>query len=66
MRLSSTTRKCVGADGRRACCCWSASALHILAAVQLWGQNRAARPVAYDKKADVPTSYAARTMRGAA
>ena len=37
--------------------------LHIVAAVQLWGQNRAARPVSYYKKADVPTSYAARTMR---
>jgi len=37
--------------------------LHITAAVQLWAQNRAARPVSYYKKADVPTSYAARTMR---
>jgi succinate dehydrogenase / fumarate reductase cytochrome b subunit len=37
--------------------------LHITAAVQLWGQNNAARPVQYRKKADVPTSYAARTMR---
>ncbi|HUB34730.1 MAG TPA: succinate dehydrogenase cytochrome b subunit [Bryobacteraceae bacterium] len=37
--------------------------LHILAATQLWLQNRAARPVAYRKKADVPTSYAARTMK---
>jgi succinate dehydrogenase / fumarate reductase, cytochrome b subunit len=37
--------------------------LHILAAIQLWLQNRAARPVAYYKKADVPTAYAARTMR---
>jgi succinate dehydrogenase / fumarate reductase cytochrome b subunit len=36
--------------------------LHILAAVQLWLQNRAARPVAYVKKDDVPASYAARTM----
>lgn len=36
--------------------------LHILAAIQLWLQNRAARPVGYYKKADVPTSYAARTM----
>jgi succinate dehydrogenase / fumarate reductase cytochrome b subunit len=36
--------------------------LHIIAAVQLWLQNRAARPVGYVKKADVPTSYAARTM----
>lgn len=37
--------------------------MHITAAIQLWGQNRAARPVAYHKKADVPTSYAARTMK---
>jgi succinate dehydrogenase / fumarate reductase cytochrome b subunit len=37
--------------------------LHITAAVQLWAQNRAARPVSYYKKSDVPTSYAARTMR---
>jgi succinate dehydrogenase / fumarate reductase cytochrome b subunit len=37
--------------------------LHIVAAIQLWAQNRAARPVGYAKKADVPTSYAARTMR---
>jgi succinate dehydrogenase / fumarate reductase, cytochrome b subunit len=37
--------------------------LHITAAVQLWGQNNAARPVQYRKKADVPSSYAARTMR---
>ncbi|MGB9457775.1 MAG: succinate dehydrogenase cytochrome b subunit [Bryobacteraceae bacterium] len=36
--------------------------LHIVAAVQLWLQNLAARPVGYVKKADVPTSYAARTM----
>jgi succinate dehydrogenase / fumarate reductase cytochrome b subunit len=36
--------------------------LHITASVQLWLQNRAARPVAYARKADVPTSYAARTM----
>jgi succinate dehydrogenase / fumarate reductase cytochrome b subunit len=36
--------------------------LHIVAATQLWLQNRAARPVGYVKKADVPTSYAARTM----
>jgi succinate dehydrogenase / fumarate reductase, cytochrome b subunit len=38
-------------------------ALHIIAAVQLWGQNREARPTAYHKKVDVPTSYAARTMK---
>ncbi len=37
--------------------------LHIVSAVQLWAQNNAARPYAYKKKADVPTSYAARTMR---
>ncbi len=37
--------------------------LHIVSAVQLWLQNRAARPLSYKKKADVPTSYAARTMR---
>jgi succinate dehydrogenase / fumarate reductase cytochrome b subunit len=37
--------------------------MHITAAVQLWGQNNAARPVGYHRKADVPTSYAARTMR---
>src|SRR4051812_31377313 len=37
--------------------------LHITAAVQLWGQNRAARPISYHKKAVVPPSSAARTMR---
>jgi succinate dehydrogenase / fumarate reductase, cytochrome b subunit len=37
--------------------------LHIVAAIQLWAQNNAARPIAYRRKADVPTSYAARTMR---
>jgi succinate dehydrogenase / fumarate reductase cytochrome b subunit len=36
--------------------------LHIVASVQLWSMNREARPVRYYKKADVPTSYAARTM----
>ncbi len=36
--------------------------LHITASVQLWNQNRTARPVQYVKKKDVPTSYAARTM----
>jgi succinate dehydrogenase / fumarate reductase cytochrome b subunit len=48
---------------------WSARAilllaviLHIIASVQLFAQNRAARPVAYYKKDDVPSSYAARTM----
>jgi succinate dehydrogenase / fumarate reductase cytochrome b subunit len=37
--------------------------LHITAATQLWLQNRAARPIGYYKKDDVPTSYAARTMK---
>lgn len=37
--------------------------LHITAAIQLWGQNRAARPYSYQRKADVPTAYAARTMK---
>lgn len=36
--------------------------LHITASVQLWNQNRIARPVSYVKKSDVPTAYAARTM----
>ena len=36
--------------------------LHITASVQLWLQNRAARPIAYVKKDDVPAAYAARTM----
>jgi len=36
--------------------------LHIVSSVQLWNQNREARPLRYYKKADVPTSYAARTM----
>jgi succinate dehydrogenase / fumarate reductase cytochrome b subunit len=36
--------------------------LHIVAATQLWLQNRAARPIGYYKKDDVPASYAARTM----
>ena len=36
--------------------------LHVTASVQLWLQNRAARPIAYFKKDDVPASYAARTM----
>jgi succinate dehydrogenase / fumarate reductase cytochrome b subunit len=36
--------------------------LHIVASVQLWRQNREARPIRYVKKNDVPTSYAARTM----
>lgn len=37
--------------------------LHIVSAVQLWVQNLAARPIAYVKKDDVPSAYAARTMR---
>jgi succinate dehydrogenase / fumarate reductase cytochrome b subunit len=41
----------------------AAVVLHITAATQLWMQNRAARPVGYYKKNDVPTSYAARTMK---
>ena len=41
----------------------AAVVLHIVASVQLWNQNRAARPVRYIKKDDVPTSYAARTMK---
>ena len=36
--------------------------LHITASVQLWLQNRAARPIGYARKDDVPASYAARTM----
>lgn len=36
--------------------------LHIVAAGQLWFLNRAARPVRYVKKDNVPTAYAARTM----
>lgn len=37
--------------------------LHITASVQLWNLKRAARPVGYVKKDDVPaSSYAARTM----
>ncbi len=36
--------------------------LHIVSAVQLTLQNRAARPIPYYKKADVPSAYAARTM----
>jgi succinate dehydrogenase / fumarate reductase cytochrome b subunit len=36
--------------------------LHITASIQLWNLNRTARPVAYKKKDDASTSYAARTM----
>jgi succinate dehydrogenase / fumarate reductase cytochrome b subunit len=39
-----------------------AVALHIVAAVQLWLQNRGARPIGYVKKDDLPNAYAARTM----
>jgi succinate dehydrogenase / fumarate reductase cytochrome b subunit len=41
----------------------AAVVMHIVSATQLWMQNRAARPLAYRKKNDVPTSYAARTMK---
>jgi succinate dehydrogenase / fumarate reductase, cytochrome b subunit len=40
----------------------AAVGLHITASVQLWLLKRAARPVGYVKKDDVPTTYAARTM----
>jgi succinate dehydrogenase / fumarate reductase, cytochrome b subunit len=40
----------------------AAVVMHIVASVQLWLLKREARPIAYYKKADVPTSYAARTM----
>jgi succinate dehydrogenase / fumarate reductase, cytochrome b subunit len=40
----------------------AAVVLHVLASVQLWLLKREARPIAYYKKADVPASYAARTM----
>jgi succinate dehydrogenase / fumarate reductase cytochrome b subunit len=36
--------------------------LHIVASVQLWAQNRSARPIGYVKKNNVPGAYAARTM----
>ena len=36
--------------------------LHVIAAMQLWWQNRQARPVGYKKKDDLPAAYAARTM----
>ena len=35
---------------------------HIIAAIQLWLLKRKARPIAYYKKDDVPSAYAARTM----
>jgi succinate dehydrogenase / fumarate reductase cytochrome b subunit len=37
--------------------------MHIVASIQLWALNAKARPVSYVRKADVPTSYAARTMK---
>lgn len=37
--------------------------LHIVASFQLWALNRAARPIGYYKKDDVPSAYAARTMK---
>ena len=40
----------------------AAVGLHIIAAVQLWNLKRAARPIGYVKKGDVPSAYAARTM----
>ena len=40
----------------------AAVVLHITASVQLWNLKRAARPIAYVKKDDVPSGYAARTM----
>jgi succinate dehydrogenase / fumarate reductase cytochrome b subunit len=36
--------------------------LHIIASLQLWSLKRAARPIGYVKKDDVPSAYAARTM----
>jgi succinate dehydrogenase / fumarate reductase cytochrome b subunit len=40
----------------------AAVVMHIVAGIQLWKLKREARPIQYVKKADVPTSYAARTM----
>jgi succinate dehydrogenase / fumarate reductase, cytochrome b subunit len=39
-----------------------AVAMHIIASLQLWKLKRAARPIGYVKKDDVPSAYAARTM----
>ena len=39
-----------------------AVAIHIVASLQLWKLKRAARPIGYVKKDDVPSAYAARTM----
>jgi succinate dehydrogenase / fumarate reductase cytochrome b subunit len=36
--------------------------MHIVASLQLWNLKRAARPIGYVKKDDVPSAYAARTM----
>ncbi len=40
----------------------AAVVLHITASLQLWNLKRAARPIEYVKKDDVPAAYAARTM----
>jgi succinate dehydrogenase / fumarate reductase cytochrome b subunit len=40
----------------------AAVAMHIVASLQLWKLKRAARPIGYVKKDDVPSAYAARTM----
>jgi len=45
------------------CLLLAAVILHILASFQLWSLNRSARPISYTKKDDVPSSYAARTMK---
>ena len=46
------------------CVLLGAVGLHIVASTQLWILNRAARgPVSYYKKDDVPSAYAARTMK---
>jgi len=39
-----------------------AVAVHITASLQLWSLQRAARPMGYVKKNDIPSAYAARTM----
>src|ERR1700730_3853609 len=36
--------------------------VHIVASLQLWNLKRSAPPIAYVKKDDVPSAYAARTM----
>lgn len=40
----------------------AAVVMHIVSSVQLWKLKKDARPIRYVKKADLPTSYAARTM----